>query len=124
MKLEIAVSPGTFYQLDNGHFLPTDKLAQGTEIVMGKKLPLSSMFDIFIAQTADGVRAGFYFSTRFSVKNGGGYLITYLTNKNEATEVETLIRTDDLVVYNYPNRGTLAVSPKVNQEIETIFMEQ
>lgn len=124
MKLELAVEPGTFYQLENGFFLPTEKHAMGTEIEAAKKLPVSGMFDIYIAQTSDGIRAGFYFVTRFSVRNGGGYLMTFLTNKSEATEVDTVIRNEDLVVFNYPNKGTLAISPKVNQQIETIFLEQ
>lgn len=124
MKLEIDASPGTFYRVGNGHFLPIVELKQGKEIQTHKQLPLSCMFDIYIATTEDGIRAGFYFVTRFTVDNGGGYLLTYLANKGEATEVDTLIRTEDLIVYNYPNRGTLAISPLVNQEIENIFLEQ
>jgi hypothetical protein len=124
MKLDLAVIPGTFYEVGNGYLLPTESLPVGAEVQAEKKLPISSMFDIYIAQTLDGVRVGFYFVTRFSVRNGGGYLMTYLNNKSEATEVDTVIRNEDLVVFNYPNRGTLAISPKVNQEIENIFLEQ
>jgi hypothetical protein len=35
-----------------------------------------------------------------------------------------LIKDETLVVYNFPNRGALAITPLVNSEIETILTEQ
>lgn len=122
-QTDMDMEPGTFYDLSGGFFLPTKSLPFKTSLTADQRLPAQSMFDIYLAHL-NGERVGFYFTCRFQVTNGGGYLITALQNKGPATEVETLIKTVDLVVYNYPNRGTLAITPLVNQEIETIFEEQ
>lgn len=124
MKLDIEASPGTFYELEGNHFLPIIDIKQGQELVVSKVLPMSCMFEVSILDTVEGFRAGFYFVTRFTVRNGGSYLLTYLTNKSEAQTSETLLRSEHLVIFNYPNRGTLAVSPLVNEEIDGIFTEQ
>lgn len=123
VKLSLDCSPGVFYEVGNGFFLPTKSVPQGTELSVDQRLPVSCMFDVHIA-TMKEERCGFFFTTRFSVTNGGGYLLTALKGKEEATEVETLVRDDNLVLYHYPNKGTLAISPKVNDDIETIFTEQ
>ena len=81
------------------------------------------MFDIHWA-TLNGARVGFVLSSRFEVSNGGAYLMTFMRNKGQATECETLIKDENLVVFHYPNKGTLAVSPLVNSEIDVIFTEQ
>lgn len=121
--LDLNVSPGTFYELPNGFLLPVKDLAARTSLVLGLKLPVSCMFDIYVVMI-DKERVGFYFTSRFDTVNGGGYLLTTLKGKGEATEVDVLVRTSDLVVYHYPNKGTLVVSPKVSNEIETIYLEQ
>ncbi len=123
LVLDLSVSPGTFYELSSGFFLPVRDLAAKTPIVLGIRLPVTCMFDIYVVMI-DKERVGFYFTSRFDTTNGGGYLLTALKGKDEATEVEVLVRTSDLLVYHYPNKGTLAVSPKVSNEIETIFLEQ
>lgn len=124
MKLDIEATPGTFYELDGNYFLPIIDVKQGQELVVSKVLPMSCMFEVSILDTVEGLRAGFYFVSRFTVRNGGSYLLTYLANKNEAQSSETLLRSEHLVIFNYPNRGTLAVSPLVNEEIDGIFTEQ
>lgn len=123
LKLELDADPGTFYELGNGFFLPLCHMKFLTSVKIEDPLPVRCMFDISLV-TYEGERVGFYLTTRFTVKNAGGYLLTYLQSKGEATEVEVLIRTDDLIVYNYPNRGSLAVTPLVSDKITTIFEEQ
>jgi hypothetical protein len=117
------MKPGTFYDIGSGFMLPIQEVPFHSKLEIQSKLSVSCMFDIFFV-SCGGTRVGFFFVTRFEVQNEGGYLITYLQNKGKATEVEVLIKTEDLVVYNYPNRGTLAISPLVNPIIETIFEEQ
>src|ERR1700737_2889827 len=116
LTLNLDVQPGTFYELGSGFFLPSMDLKLKTEIDVSRKLPISCMFDIYYARI-DTQLVGFYFTTRFSVQNHGGYLITTLQNKGRATVVETLIKNDDLIVYHYPNRGTLAITPLVSDRI-------
>lgn len=112
-----------FYSMAGGFLLPTVDLKQGTEVDVDSKLPVSCMFDVSLAHS-NKIRVGFFFKTAFEATNHGGYLITHMQNRRCALGCEVLIKNEDLVLYNYPNRGTLAISPKVNKDIETIFDEQ
>jgi len=123
MKTVIECKPGEFYELQGLYFLPLIELPSGIEITRGPQLPLSCMFEISFAMCGSE-RCGYFFSSRFEVRNGGSYLLTHLKNKGPATQSETLIKDETLVVFNYPNRGSLAISPLVNQEIDHIFTEQ
>lgn len=123
MKIVIDSVPGVFQETAGYWFLPISVLPSGTDVMVGPRLPITCMFDINFA-LVDGVRVGFIFASRFEVKNGGAYLLTYLRNKGQATEHETLVKDEHLVVFHYPNKGSLAISPLVNQEIDTIFTEQ
>lgn len=123
LRLIIDAESGVFCTLDKGFLLPVKDLKSGTEITEMTRLPVGGMFTINLC-FIDGERVGFYFTTAFVVDNAGGYLVTYMARKKEATEIEVMIRTDELVVYNYPNCGTLAISPLVNEDVLTIFEEQ
>lgn len=126
MRVPINADEGVFCQVDAGYLLPLRNLPYGIELKPAR--PLSSngacLFDITIMEDAHGERSGVYFETQFTVVNGGGYLLAYLKNKPKAEECETLIRSESLVVYHYRNRGTLAISTKVNNVIDNIFMDQ
>lgn len=123
MKLLTDCLPGTFYEVSGQWLLPTTGLSAGSTLVVGPRLPVTCMFDIHWAMLSGG-RVGFVLSSRFEIVNGGSYLITYLKNKGPATDCETLVKDENLVVFNYPNKGTLAVSPLVNPEIDVILTEQ
>lgn len=116
--------PGVFIECAEGHVLPTVVVPENTLLIIGERLPLNCMFDIYFVTNAEGARVGFLFNSKFQVINGGSYLLTKLASKSKAEVAEVLIREEDLVVYNYPNKGTLAISPLVNSEIETILAEQ
>jgi hypothetical protein len=123
MRTVIDCKPGEFYELAGLYFLPLQDLAAGTALVLGPRLPLSCMFEIHFAMIGSE-RVGYFLQSRFEVVNGGGYLQTYLKGKGPAKETEVLIKDETLVVYNFPNRGALAITPLVNSEIETILTEQ
>lgn len=123
MKLLTDCLPGTFYEVQGQWLLPTTCIEVGSTLEVGPRLPVTCMLDIHWAML-HGSRVGFVLSSRFEVVNGGSYLMTFLRNKGPATDVETLIKDENLVVFNYPNKGTLAISPLVNPEIDTIFVEQ
>jgi hypothetical protein len=123
MKTLIPLVPGTFYEISGHYILPTKVIDEDQVLTLGNKLSLSCMFAIHFV-LIDGDRVGFAFSSQLTTHNGGSYLMTYLRNKGPVTEHETLIKDDDLVVYNYPNKGTLAISPRVNSELITVFEEQ
>ena len=123
MKTLLDARPGCFLEVDGAYLLPTQVIPAGTDMQVGAALPVSCMFDINF-MLVNGQRVGFLFKTRFEVDNGGSYLMTYLRNKGAATEHETLIKDENLVVFHYPNKGTLAICPLVNSESETILQEQ
>lgn len=123
MRLVLDANPGRFIEVDGAFLLTTQKVLAGAELHVGQPLHVSCMFDINFMMM-NNQRIGFLFKTRFEVDNGGAYLMTYLRNKGQATESETLIKDENLVVFHYPNKGTLAISPLVNSEIETILQEQ
>jgi hypothetical protein len=73
----------------------------------------------------DRERVGWSFVSQFQVENHGGYLLTYISKgAGKATTVDTLVKTDDMIVYNYPNRGSLIISPRVNEDIAGVLEEQ
>lgn len=123
MKVLTDCTPGTFYEVFGQWLLPTTNIEAGSVLTLGQSLPITCMFDINWAML-NGSRVGFVLSSKFEVVNGGAYLMTFLKNKGPATEVETLIKDENLVVFHYPNKGTLAISPLVNPEIDVIFTEQ
>lgn len=123
MKTILDCKPGEFYEIDGLYFLPLNEVPSGTEITLGPRLPVSCMFEISFAMRGTD-RCGYIFQSRFEVRNAGAYLLTHLKGKGPALDSETLIKDDTLVVYNYHNRGALAISPVVNEEIENIFTEQ
>lgn len=123
MKAPFNLEAGTFYELGGGFYLPTQDVLHRSELVVANRLTVTCMFDVSLINYQDQT-AGFFFKTRFEVQNHGGYLITFLQNKRQATEVEVLIKTEDLVLYNYPNRGSLAISPRVSDLVATVFDEQ
>jgi hypothetical protein len=82
------------------------------------------MFEIY-ELLLDGTPVGYALSTAHYCQNEGGYVVAYSRSRaGKATEVETLIKHEHLVVYHYPNHGTLAISPKINSVIANIFDEQ
>lgn len=123
MKILTDCFPGAFHSVGQKFFLPTKLVSSGSDVVEGQKLPLTCMFEINFAMVG-GERVGFLFQSRFETENGGAWLRTFLRNKGQATDTETLIKDEHLVLYNFPNKGTLAISPLVNSEIATIFEEQ
>lgn len=125
MKLNLVMDAesGIFCAVDEGYMLATVDLKAGTVLTEFNKLAVGGMFAIYVC-FIDSVRVGFYFTTPFTCENRGGYLVTYMAQRKQASEVETMIRTDELVVYDYPNCGTLAISPSMSDDLVTIFEEQ
>ena len=125
MRVPINAEAGIFCQVGSGYLMPLRDLPYGTELVPARKVAENTcMFDISLVDDQNGERAGVFFESRFTVINGGGYLLVYLKNKPKAEDCETVIRSDNLVVYHVQNKGTLAISTKVNSVIDNIFMDQ
>jgi len=125
VQILIDVAPGLFYAADGAHVMFLREFTGMFDCHIGERIPISCMFDVYWLVDADKEKIGFWFTTQFKVINGGGYLCTFLESKKGKADVaETLVKTDDLVVFHYPNRGTLLISPRISPEITTIIDEQ
>jgi hypothetical protein len=120
----IPMDPHLFYELDGGHALLRTALPARAQITVGELIPLSCMFDAYWLLVR-GERVGYLFTTSFQVKNSGGFICAFMEAKRGAADrVEVLLKTDDCVIYNFPNKGTLVISPAIAEEVTTIFDEQ
>jgi hypothetical protein len=73
----------------------------------------------------EGQKVGYYFRSTFQVLNGGGYVCAYMgAARGAADRVEILLNTEELVVFHYPGKGTMIISPHVGTELTQIFTEQ
>jgi len=112
-----------FYQVDGGHLILNQEI-QDDHVEIGEKIPAVGMFTIYWLLNKK-MKVGYYFTSEFRTVNHGGYLVTFLNNgAGKATTAQLTLKTDKLVIYNYPNRGTLAISPEVNDEVQVILEEQ
>jgi len=112
-----------FVEVDKGFIYPLVDIEANTKLTLGRQVPLNGMFELF-ELARDNERIGYMFKTSFTVENGGGFLITYLKNKGLADSHEVLLKLDTLVIYNFPNRGTLAISPKCGPEVQNVLENQ
>jgi hypothetical protein len=118
------MDPHLFYELDGGHALLRAAIPKRTTITVGEQIPLSCMFDAYWLLVR-GERVGYLFMSSFQVQNSGGFLCAYMEAKRgSANTVEVLLKTDEIVIYHYPNKGTLIVSPSIGEDIRVIFEEQ
>lgn len=113
-----------FHSTDLGYTLYTKNIGQGSVLTVGDRIPLACMFDAHWL-TLNKEKIGYLFTSNFQVVNRGGYIMTYMNNRaGKASAVEVLVKTDTLVIYHYPNHGTLVVSPHIGQDVQTILSEQ
>lgn len=121
---ELDMDPHLFYELDGGHALFRQRIPFRSEFVIGDRIPLSCMFEGYWLMIGTE-RVGYIFSSQFQTVNNGGFIVTFMEAKRgSATTSETLLKTDDICVFNFPNKGTLIVSPAIGEETVTIFEEQ
>lgn len=117
------IDKSIFYTLREGWVLMNQDIEAGTYIEIGAELPLKCMFQIR-SLIINNLRVGLIFNSGFETINAGGYLLTHMQHKRAATEYDILLKDEFIVLYDYPNRGTLAISPPVNDEVLTVFEEQ
>lgn len=124
VQILIDVAPGLFYESDGAHVMFLREFTGMFDCFIGDRIPISCMFDVYWLMK-DGERIGFWFTTQFKIINGGGYLCSFLESKKAKAEVaETLVKTNDLVIFHFPNRGTLIISPAVSPEVLNVIDEQ
>jgi hypothetical protein len=119
------LDPHLFYEANGGFSLFTRPVPKRTTIEIGPRIPLACMFTANWLLVGDE-RVGYFFQSEFQTLNQGGYVATFLESKRgAATAVEVVLKIDKvLVVYNYPGKGSLIVSPRVSDALNLIFSEQ
>lgn len=130
MRNYIDLDDGVFYSMGDGFVLLTRKVGP-CNFVRGAELRLNSMLSMWelhldTAQEASPKElVGYFFYSAMKTRNGGGFLVTFMESKRgKATECNLMIRVDDVMVYDFPGCGALAVSTKVNAKMLSILMEQ
>jgi len=121
MRIDTDSEPHLFHSTDFGTALYLKHLKRGTKITIGPRIPVACMFTLKWL-LLDEEKVGYLFNSQFQIENKGGYLLTYL-NKGAGTAdaVEVLVKTENLIIYSFPNHGALAVSPQVGEEVQNVF---
>ena len=124
MKNHIDLEEGTFYSMGDG-FIVLKEPVQPCTFIIGEEVKITSMFTIFEVSTDTKPSVGFFFYTALKVRNGGGFLLTFMQSKRgKAKECSLSLRSEHLMVYDYPGCGSLAITTKVNDPMMSILMEQ
>jgi len=123
------LGPHVFHELGAGHVLLVAPIPAKHVIVLRDQIPLACMFELRRIVATDGVNStvniGYYFSSQFKTVNNGGHLVTFMeTKRGQAEHSDIMIKTEDLVIIHYPNRGTIAISPTIDEHTRLIFDEQ
>lgn len=120
IELSTEVDVGFFYDLENSEYATFIVPHRGS-VEVGSRISVGCMFEVNWLVYAKQ-KVGFLFTTPFQVENGGSYLIAYMNNaKGRAKTVEVLTKTKDLVIYNFPNRGTIVATPRVGFDLKTML---
>jgi hypothetical protein len=113
-----------FHSTGLGFALYFHNIGQGSVLTVGERIPLACMFSAYWL-TLDRQKIGYLFTSQFQVTNKGGYIMAYMNaGAGKASAVEVLVKTDNLVVYHFPNHGTLVVSPHMGEDMTNILSEQ
>ena len=115
--------PHLFYELPVGYLYPVVHINKGASIEIGRRIPVVGMFEISELLVKDSV-VGYLFKSSFTIECFGGYLVAYLKGKGLVEAHEVVLKLDNLIIYNFPNHGTLVVSPAVSPALLEILESQ
>ena len=123
MRSLIATEAGLIQALADGHIMTLEDMPPG-EFEKGLRIEAATMLQVW-QLLREGKPCGFFFYSAFKVVNKGGVLFTFLESKRGKGKNSTLVYRDpDLVIYDIPGCGSMAIPTKVNEKIHDIFKEQ
>jgi hypothetical protein len=123
MKSLVPWEPGLFYRLEQGHTIVLAKQEPG-EYQLGSKFNIVCMFDMYDL-LRDDQKVGYFFLSGMKVQSKGSHIITYMeTKRGQADSFNLVIRSDEFLLFDFPNRGAMAISTKVNQHVQRILEGQ
>lgn len=121
--VRIPLDSHSFYDIDSYYLYMFQPLPENRRLTL-EPLDINCMFSIY-KLTRKGEFLGLGFRSATHVIHTGAYIIAYMQKRRQsADESVVLMRTKDIVIYNYPNVGTLAVSPKINSQLTVLLEEQ
>ncbi len=121
--LRNAIAKGNFYLIDKVAVLAQEELPPGT-YYYGAVLNIQSIFQVY-PLLKDNKTVGYAFETAFPSKCGGSFLLSYQEGKTgKATEYKLVVRTPDLVIFDFPGNGSLAISADCGDDMTFILETQ
>lgn len=114
------MEPGLFYKVDNGHWCFIERVLEN-QVVEVVPFNLGTFFTVHQFKVGKNI-VGYRFSGE-RIHNGGVFLSIRVSDEL-ATTFRLVCRTRNLVVYDYPNSGALAVIPQLGDRMRDIIMEQ
>ena len=116
---------GIFAPFRFGWILPTVDLLPGQTIFLGQTFLSSFLSGRFVYLEESQDPCGYYFASQFKTTTTGTFLLAYSACKaGMVKESNKILSNDNLVIIEYPNCGTLALNPQVNESIKYIFEGQ
>jgi hypothetical protein len=123
LRTHLKLTKGLFYSLGSGHAVVASDMGPGT-FEVGAELQLHSMMQMF-ELNRDGARVGFWFYSGFTVENKGGFLVSYLASKKgKAKSAKVILRHPEVMVFDVPGCGVMAVTPDINPRLADIIQGQ
>lgn len=122
-RVPIDIKAGHFYSFHPMYVLMVNDVKAKTKISYNKH-NVNCMFNIHDILDKDKNRIGYAFSSAFDILNTGTYIITKMHRHRDINNYTVLIRTKEVILFNYPNVGALAISTKVSPFIKNIIEEQ
>lgn len=124
--LIVPLEQGIFYPFHDGYLLPTKNLDVTNAVIVDEQLFSNTALTIWAVHCVNVKECvGYFFKSPFSIRCEGGYLIAFIQqNAGNCTKGNRVFKNDYLILFNYPNYGVLAVSPKIAPWLEQVFEEQ
>jgi hypothetical protein len=123
MKTLVKTEGGIIQALDDGHILTIEDMPPG-EFERGNKIEATTMLQVW-ELLRDGRSCGFFMYSAFKVENKGGVLVTFQESKRGKAKAGNLVFRDrNLVLYDIPGCGSIAITTRVNDKIHDILKEQ
>lgn len=126
MLLPYDVSPGYFYEVRPGAFFIANTHVQAEEeLYLQEILDLNSSILFSLEDVySNSTSVGTLLSSTYEVTNLGAVLIAHNSAGTDGESGDLVIRSQDLVIYNYGTERTIAINPRLNSNLQMLLEDQ
>ena len=111
---------GIFYKFQKGWILPIAEIKPDYQLTLEGVFLNGMLTGKFVKH--EDITVAYFFISSFTVSCNGASLFAYIKNRAGLAKTCRRVYSDDhIVILDYPNCGVVAISPKVNSAISTIF---